>query len=263
MRIYNLFPRLTGTFQQWTPHIERAGAMGFDWVFVNPIQQTGKSRSLYSLSDYFGLNPDFCDPSSSESPEQQLKSVVQHAERCGIRMMVDLVINHCAFDSALVKERPHWFLREHDGNVAHPFCMEDGRKVVWKDLARFDHRGTSDRDGLHAYFLEVIEYLVGLGFKGFRCDAAYQLPRDLWQKLISRTKRRYPDTVFAAETLGCTADRTKQMAQAGFDYVFNSSKWWDFGSPWLLEQYHLVRESAPSISFPAPDGIAPATRGCR
>ena len=46
-----------------------------------------------------------------------------------------------------------------------------------------------------------------------------------------------------------TADQTKETATAGFDYVFNSSKWWNLQDWWLIEQYDLVRESARSISF--------------
>ena len=37
MKIYNLFPLLAGPFPHWTPHLERAAAMGFDWVFVNHL----------------------------------------------------------------------------------------------------------------------------------------------------------------------------------------------------------------------------------
>ena len=36
MIVYNLFPLLAGRFPGWVPHIERAAAMGFDWLFVNP-----------------------------------------------------------------------------------------------------------------------------------------------------------------------------------------------------------------------------------
>jgi starch synthase (maltosyl-transferring) len=48
----------------------------------------------------------------------------------------------------------------------------------------------------------------------------------------------------------CSIDETRATAQAGFDYVFNSSKWWDMQGWWLIEQYNLIRETAPSISFP-------------
>src|SRR5207302_376767 len=34
------------------------------------------------------------------------------------------------------------------------------------------------------------------------------------------------------------------------DYLYNSVKWWDFESPWLLEQYEAFRHIAPSIGFP-------------
>nr|VFK15218.1 MAG: starch synthase (maltosyl-transferring) [Candidatus Kentron sp. LFY] len=250
MRIYNLFPLLAGKFTDWPVHLDRAREMGFDWIFVNPIQKTGRSGSLYSISDYFQLNPGMVDPSTKKSPEKQIKEIADAAEKRGLRLMVDLVINHCAEDSNLVHEHPEWFAHEHDGSIAHPFCMEDGNKVIWHDLARFEHQHTSDPNGLYEYCREIVRYLVGLGFKGFRCDAAYQIPGHFWSRLINDIKEENPDAVFAAETLGCTADQTKTTAQAGFDYVFNSSKWWDFGSPWLLEQYHLVRESAPSISFP-------------
>ena len=250
MRIYNLFPLLAGKFVDWQPHIERAADMNFDWIFVNPVQQPGKSGSLYSIADYFQLNKKFIDASSSLNPEQQFQLVVKAAEARGLRMMVDLVINHCAVDSTLLQQHPEWFIHAPDGSITHPSCNEDGKKVVWHDLAQFDHRNTSDPDGLYRYFYDIVEYLIQLGFSGFRCDAAYQLPRDLWQRLISETKNHYPEVLFSAETLGCTPDRTRRTAQAGFDYVFNSSKWWDFKSPWLMEQYNLVRETSPSISFP-------------
>ncbi len=250
MRIYNLFPLLAGKFADWRRHIERAADMDFDWIFVNPIQQPGKSVSLYSIADYFQLNQKFVDTSSSLNPEQQLQLAVKAAEARGLRMMVDLVINHCAADSTLLQQHPQWFLRASDGSIAHPSCNEDGKEVVWRDLVQFDHRNTSDPEGLYRYFYDIVEYLIQLGFTGFRCDAAYQLPRHLWQRLIGEIKKQYPDALFVAETLGCTPDRTRKTAEAGFDYVYNSSKWWDYKSAWLMEQYNLIRDSAPSISFP-------------
>jgi starch synthase (maltosyl-transferring) len=249
MLIYNLFPLLAGPFGNWEPHFKRAADMGFDWIFVNPVQKPGYSGSLYSILDYFQLNPLLADPKSKLSPEQQIKAALATAEQLGLKVMVDLVINHCAFDSELTRQHPEWFVQE-NGNVAHPFCMENGHKVVWGDLALFNHPHTSDPEGLYRYCYKIVEYLLELGFKGFRCDAAYQIPSHVWGRLIRDIRQKYPGTAFLAETLGCTADQTKQTAQAGFDYVFNSSKWWDFHSAWLMEQYQLVRDIAPSISFP-------------
>jgi starch synthase (maltosyl-transferring) len=249
MRIYNLFPRLAGPFSAWRPHLERAADLGFNWIFVNPIQQPGRSQSLYSIKDYFKINPIFLDPNTAKSPEDQIRETLAWAEGLGLRVMQDLVINHCAYDSPLVKRHPEWFLKE-KGRIAHPFCLHEGKKVVWKDLASFDHRHTSDPEGLYRYCRAVVEHLLALGFKGFRCDAAYQIPREFWQRLIEETKRAYPEVIFVAETLGCSVEQTRETTEAGFDYIFNSAKWWDFESPWLLEQYNLTREIVPSIAFP-------------
>ena len=249
MKIYNLFPRLAGPLSDWEPHLERAANMGFNWIFVNPVQKVGESRSLYSIADYFQLDPALIDADSAKSPKEQMWAVARKAEQLGMRLMVDLVINHCAYDSTLLKEHPEWFVKE-GGRIANPSCVHDGQKVVWGDLAQFDHAGTRDPQGLYKYSLKVVEYLLELGFTGLRCDAAYQIPTGFWQRLIADVRKTHPDTVFAAETLGCSPDQTKDVARAGFDYIFNSSKWWDFSSPWLLEQYHLTRETVPSISFP-------------
>jgi starch synthase (maltosyl-transferring) len=89
-----------------------------------------------------------------------------------------------------------------------------------------------------------------MGIRGFRCDAAYQVPAELWKFLISAAKKRYPRTVFLAETLGCTMDEIGALKGTGFDYLFNSSKYWEFDKPWCLEQHEGNKKIAPSISFP-------------
>ena len=70
MIIYNLFPLLAGPFSGWPKHFSRIAAMGFDWVFVNPIQRLGASRSLYSIVDPFSFNPALLDPTSTASVEE-------------------------------------------------------------------------------------------------------------------------------------------------------------------------------------------------
>jgi len=249
MIIYNLFPPLAGNVRDWKPHLVRAADMGFDWIFVNPIQLPGYSGSLYSIKDYFRLNPILVDGSSPAESVSAFKRMAQEAQALGLKLMVDLVVSHCAFDSALITEHPGWFRKE-NGRIAHPFCVENQKKVVWKDLAQFDHKHAQDKEGLFQYLFRVVQFLADLGIEGFRCDAAYQVPASFWRRVISETRHKHPGAVFLAETLGCSPADTVQTATAGFEYIFNSSKWWDFFSPWLLEQYNLTREETQSISFP-------------
>jgi starch synthase (maltosyl-transferring) len=71
-----------------------------------------------------------------------------------------------------------------------------------------------------------------------------------WQRLISETRRKHTGIVFVAETLGCVPSQTVRTAKTGFNFIFNSSCWWDFSSGWLMEQYNLTRGETDSVSFP-------------
>jgi starch synthase (maltosyl-transferring) len=250
MIIYNLFPLLAGKFSNWEKIFSRAAQMEFNWIFVNPIQYPGFSGSLYAIKDYFAFNPIFVDGQSGEKPADQVKKMLEAANRLGLKVMIDLVINHCSVDSDLLKTHPAWFLWESNGKAAHPFAMDNGNKVVWEDLAKFDHEHSRDSEGFFQFCLDMVKFQLELGFRGFRCDAAYQIPGRLWRRLIKETKKIDPGVLFFAETLGCTPDQTKMTAQAGFDYIFNSSKWWDYKSWWLMQQYALLRDTVPSVSFP-------------
>jgi starch synthase (maltosyl-transferring) len=186
MKIYNLFPRLAGPFQTGTAAPRAGRRDGLRLGVRQPDPAPGRSGSLYSIADYFEINKAFLKPRSRRPPRR--RSGRWRAGRAlGLRLMIDLVINHTAVDSPLVKEHPEWFVRE-GGGVASPFCVEaDGNKVVWHDLAQLDHR-SADAEGLLAYCVKIVEHLIGLGFTGFRCDAAYQIPTRFWQRLIERMR---------------------------------------------------------------------------
>lgn len=248
-RIYNLFPLLVGPLPRWTPHLERAHRLGFTWVFVNPFHYTGYSGSLYAIKDYYAIDPRLVDPTAG-SPAGQLERMIRTAQELGLKLMMDLVINHTAFDSPLVTEHPDWYKRGADGKPLHPSAKEGARTVVWGDLYEIDNAASPDRANLWAYWLRLIEHYAALGFDGFRCDAAYKVPVTLWQFLFEGVRRSHPGTVFFAELLGCPFDEVLRLARAGFDFIFNSSKWWDFTAPWCLEQYRQTAPLVPSISFP-------------
>ena len=262
-RIYNLFPLLAGPLPEWTSHLERAQRLGFNWVFLNAFHYAGYSGSLYSIKDYYDIDPRLLDPAAG-SPMVQLEQMIQTAKRLGLKLMMDLVINHTAFDSPLVKEHPEWYKRGADGKPLHPGAKDGDRKVVWGDLYEIDNAESADRHNLWNYWLKLVEHYASCGFDGFRCDAAYKVPVDLWRFLFDRVSRSYPGTVFVAELLGCPFSDILRLAGTGFDFIFNSSKWWDFTEPWCLDQYRQTAPLVPSISFPEShdtDRLATELRG--
>jgi starch synthase (maltosyl-transferring) len=251
-RIYNLFPLLVGTISAWRAELPRIAAMNFDWVYVNPFHETGGSGSLYAIRDPFRLDRRFRDADAGDD-DGQIRAFAEDAASHGLKVMADLVINHTANDARLVAERPDVYDRDETGGIRAPFAVDpDDPSIVtvWGDLAELSYREPSAKEFLLGYWDGYVARLQALGIRGFRCDAAYKVPADVWRHLIGRAKARDRGALFAAETLGCTFDETAATAGAGFDYLFNSFAWWDLRAPWALETYEALRVVAPSIAFP-------------
>jgi starch synthase (maltosyl-transferring) len=253
-RIYNLFPTLLGPLPRWHERLPAIAEMGFDWIFLNPIHQPGASGSLYSIKDMRELHPLLrpagADPSDDDAA---LRAFFAAAQDAGIRVMLDLVINHTARDGVLVDEHPEWFAHDGHGNIRSPSVADldnPDQVTVWEDLAELDYTERPAREALLTHWEDTIRCYLALGIHGFRCDAAYKLPGEVWKRLIDAARARVPDVRFFAETLGAPQHAIEQLRGAGFDYQFNSSKWWDFRAGWLLDQYDKLRDLAPSIAFP-------------
>lgn len=249
-RIYNLFPRLLGPIATWIAELPRIRAMGFDWVYLNPYHYPGFSGSLYAVKDYDRVNELFLNPDDPRDGLAQLREFLDAAHGEGLRVMMDLVINHTAFDSVLAGAHPEWFKRDAEGKLVPPGCWEGPQWITWGDLAQLDHLGTPDRDGLWRYLRDLLLRQLDLGFDGFRCDAAYHVPYPLWRYLIPEVKARQREARFFGETLGCPAVDVIRVAEAGFDYVFNSARWWNMHSDWFLRDFRRTLGCAPSIAFP-------------
>lgn len=285
--IYNIFPRLAGRVTEWHSRLPAIKKMGFTWIYLNPVNYPGFSGSLYAIKDFYKFNPAFA-PAKAEDPHswEPLAAFIKKCHASGLRVMHDLVINHTSIDSDLISEHKNWYvikrcviekgsgrvIRQFDpdgdaekhyrcktgshcieDHVAHPCAIDpaDARKVtIWGDLAEIDNEHSPDKEGLLAYWKDLVRFYQDLGFDGFRCDAAYKVPPATWQVLIAHARERDPAVLFVAETLGCTLEQMQATVEAGFDYIFSSSKWWDLAQPWCVEQYNQFRAHAPSISFP-------------
>jgi starch synthase (maltosyl-transferring) len=251
--IYNLFQRLVGPTTRWVEHARRAREMEFNWLYLNPWHYPGFSGSLYAPKEFYRLNALFLPPGAEEGSLRPLEHALRDIEALGLRPMMDLIVNHTSKDSPLIEEHPEWYVRDAQGEVVSPFVREahDPTQItVWGDLAEIDNEESADREALWSYWTELVRHSLSLGFRGFRCDAAYKVPVELWSQLINEARSIDPEVEFFAETLGAPTEAVRSLKEAGFDYFFNSSKWWDFREPWALKQHEEFRRIAPSISFP-------------
>jgi len=237
----------------WLQHASRAAEMGFNWLYINSIHYPGFSGSLYAVKHYYRINPQFLPPDTKEVDLSVLEQTLRGLRDLGLWPMMDLVINHSSRDCPLTQEHPAWYVHNEHGEIVSPFARDPDdpeRVTVWGDLAEIDNEGSSDREGLWAYWAELVKRYLRLGFKGFRCDAAYKIPAALWRFLVEEAASIDQEAMFFAETLGCTEEEALALHDAGLHYFFNSSKWWDFMQPWCLEQHEKFGKIAPSISFP-------------
>src|SRR5437660_12663980 len=100
LRIYNLFPTLAGSIAGWTAERPRIAAMAFNAIYLNPFHYPGFSGSIYAVKDYYRLNPRLRGASGA-GDDELLRGFTTAAARHGLRVVMDLVVNHTAKDSVL------------------------------------------------------------------------------------------------------------------------------------------------------------------
>ena len=240
--IYNIFLREMPGLHNWMQAMASALNMGFNAIYMSPFNRVGSSRSSYSIMDLMDYDPR-CFTHGAE-PIDELREFLQVCkERCVLPIM-DLVINHTAFDSPLVRRYPQWFKYDNAGRIVHPGAGD----TVWGDIVTLNYESFDMT--LWNYMRDVIAFYCRLGFRGFRCDCANQIYPGFWQWVISSIKAEYPDTVFIAESF-CDRNQRVMLGKVGFDYIFNSAKWWQYDGNWLVEDALATAPFCDSIAMPA------------
>lgn len=249
IKIYNLFPRLYHGIEEWLPAAKKAKEMGFNMLYINSFLQTGESNSIYAIRNYKQFDRQ-CFPNGSwEDNIFRLEAFLSQCREIGLLVIFDLVINHTSTDSDLIATHENWYQYDEEGEVRRATTYTaDGRLVIWEDCAKFDY--TQKDSGLWQYVESICRFYLKLGFSGFRCDVATHVPDYFWKYLIQSLRRDYPKVLFLGESFLALPEQIAGLAEAGFDYIFNSAKWWDYRSAWFVEQNERNRETIPSIAFP-------------
>jgi starch synthase (maltosyl-transferring) len=249
VRIYNLFPRTNGCIHDWIEQIDHIKNMGFTHIFINPIYETGFSKSLYAPKNFYNINEIFIDIFSDVSPEEQMKLFLEKAKSNGLKVILEVILTHTAIDSDLILTNPEWF--KYENGIPKRYAVRDKDSwVEWGDLVEIDNENSKKREELWNYWEKLLTYYIDMGFDGFKAEAAYKVPVELWTKLIKTLKQKNKDIILIGENLGSTFGEMVELTRAGFDYIFTSLKWWDFKASWLMEQHYEMKDFVGLISFP-------------
>ena len=208
-----------GTFKRISDDINRLSYMGVTILWLMPIHPIGEKNrkgtlgSYYSVQNYKKVNPNYGSPSD-------LKNLIDVAHENNIKVIIDWVANHTAWDHEWTKTNPQWYTKDNNGDFVVP--VED-----WSDVIDLDYSNEKMREAM----INAMAFWVSV-FKvdGFRCDVAGMVPGDFWKKARVELKKINPDIILLAEAEG------SEIHKAGFDISYG----WEF--------FHLITDVAQKKS---------------
>lgn len=188
--IYEVFPRQfsqKGDFNSITGDLDRLQNLGVTVLWLMPIHPIGKEKSKgtigspYAVKDFYAINPDY-------GTKSDLQKLIAEAHRRRMKVIIDIVANHTAWDSVMMKNKS-FYTQNEKGEIIPP--VPD-----WKDVADLNY----DNPELRKYIIEMLKSWVrDYDLDGFRCDVAGFVPTDFWETARAEVDKIKSDTIWLAE----------------------------------------------------------------
>ncbi|MFZ6871733.1 alpha-amylase family glycosyl hydrolase [Undibacterium sp. Di27W] len=155
-------------FQAYLPELKKMG-VGIIWIMpINPIGEKNRKGTLgsyYAIRDYKGVNPEFGTPAD-------FKNLVDAAHALGMKVIIDWVANHTAWDHPWVTSHPEYYLKNDKGEFVPPVAD-------WQDVIKLNYANKE----LRAEMIGALKFwLTEYDIDGYRCDVAEMVPTDFWNE---------------------------------------------------------------------------------
>lgn len=185
--------------------VNRKGGENSDNYLVQP--GSASLGSPYSVRDYKALNPDY-------GTWQDFDAFVNMAHDYGLKVIIDWVANHTAFDAVWTEtaEGQEYYLLDDEGKIQPPTGTD------WVDVAQLDwERGAEN--GLYTAMEDAMLFWVrDHDIDGYRCDVAGKVPTPFWDRVRRTLEREEPEVFMLAE-----AEEPEHHGRA-----FDASYAWEF-----------------------------------
>jgi glycosidase len=175
-----------GTLAAFEPHLPRIarmlGGQGILWFM--PLQPIGEANrkgtlgSYYSVRDYTAVNPEF-------GTLNDFNRVVEKANALGLRVIIDWVANHTAWDHPWTREHPEWYRQDEHGRI-HSYVYRatpEAQPEHWTDVVGLDW---SKPPVWSAMEQAMLWWMHKTRIDGFRCDVAALVPIEFWERMRPR-----------------------------------------------------------------------------
>lgn len=191
-----------GTINAVTARLDELKDLGINTIWLMPIQPIGQLEkkgtygSPYSISDYYGINPDY-------GTKADFKRLVDSVHAKGLFVIIDEVANHTAWDNAWVKDHPDWYTKDSTGKMIPP--VPD-----WTDVVDLNY----DNQELRKEMIRSMKYWVdSFNIDGYRCDVAGEVPFDWWKECITELRKSRPVLMLAEGD-------DPRLYESGFDMTY-------------------------------------------
>ncbi len=231
--IYEIFVRdfsPAGDFRGVTRGLDRIQAVGANVVWLMPIypvgvlNRKGPLGSPYAVRDYRAVDSAF-----GTAADFRVLVRAVHAHR--MKLILDWVPNHTAWDNVWVREHPDFYVRNDSGGLTVP-RDDQGKLTDWTDVAQLDYRNPALR---RAMIAAMRYWLEEFGIDGFRVDAAGFVPDDFWREALPELRSAVPRPILLLAEWG-----DLKMHRLGFDLTYA----WDSYS-----SLKKVWRGAPAVTF--------------
>ena len=161
-----------GTFNAFAEHLPRLKEMGVDILWFMPVtpigevERKGTLGSYYSVQDYTGINPEF-------GTKEDFQNLVNQIHEKGMYVIIDWVANHTAWDHPWTQTNPDFYYTDADGNFTPPHDTD------WSDVIQLEYE---NHDLWDAMISEMRYWVEEVNIDGFRCDVAYLVPTEFWNR---------------------------------------------------------------------------------
>jgi glycosidase len=221
--IYQIFPRdfsVAGNLNGVTAKLDELHGLGVDILWTMPIHPIGEKfrkgefGSPYSIKDYYAVDPNY-------GTLEDFKRLVAGAHQRGMKVIMDLVANHTAWDSVMM-QHPDFYKHDAQGHIIPPV-------PEWTDVAGLNYANPALRE----YMIAMLKYWIKeADVDGFRCDVASMVPTDFWEQVRDELAKVKPDIMMLAE-----ASKPELLVKA-FDI--------DYSWPLLATMNDVLIRSAPA-----------------
>lgn len=201
--IYQANPRFFGDnecLKGLTRQVSRIAGMECDILWVMPVYEPGELNGIgspYCIRDFKAVNPRY-------GTMTDLKELVNTAHSSGMKVILDWVANHTAWDCSWITVHPDWYVRDAAGNIVSP--------SGWSDVAQLNFANADMRAAMKDAMLFWVEQL---GIDGYRCDYADGVPHDFWSDVITALRAKNSDMIMLAETAN------PDYYADGFDMIYD------------------------------------------